>query len=160
MAHPPVKKGAPTFTNATYYSLTKRHLAMTWIVPPQRGCNPLRMTRLTEARKSRHQTQTPLTQRNRIIIGPLVKRRTHIMAKTGQGWGKKNHRNGLRSNRRASVADLAVNSVVASLEFLTTGSILVPERAQHYQPNCSASKVIVIAMVSSTPLRSNSFHKA
>ena len=66
------------------------------------------MTRLTEARKSRHQTQTPLTQRNRIILGPLVKRRTHIMAKTGQGWGKKNHRNGLRSNRRASVADLAV----------------------------------------------------
>ena len=63
------------------------------------------------------------------------------MAKTGQGWGKKNHCNGLRSNRPASVADLAVNSVVASLEFLTTGSILVPERAQHYPPNCSASKV-------------------
>jgi hypothetical protein len=43
---------------------------------------------ITEARKSVHQTQTPLTQRNRIILGPLVKRRTHIMAKTGQGWGK------------------------------------------------------------------------
>ena len=41
---------------------------------------------------------------------PVVKVdvRTHIMAKTGQGWGKKNHRNGLRSNRRASVADLAI----------------------------------------------------
>ena len=68
------------------------------------------------------------------------------MAKTGRGWGKKDHRNGLRSNRRASVADLAVKfgGSVARIsndwKYLGTRT-----RAQHYPPKCSASKVLVIA---------------
>ena len=104
------------------------------------------MTRLTEARKSRHQTQTPLTQRNRIILGPLVNRRTHIMAKTGQGLGKEKSPQWFAVEPPASVVDLAVKfggSVVrisSYWKYLGTRT-----RAKHYPPKCSASNVLVIA---------------
>ena len=75
-----------------------------------------------------------------MILGPLVKRRTHIMAKTGQGWGKKNHRNGLRSNRRASVADLAIKLGGSVVRISNYWKYLgTRTRAQHYPPKCLAS---------------------
>jgi hypothetical protein len=130
IAHPPVKKGAPTFTNATQYSLTKRHLAMTWIVPPP----AMMQSTSDDAINGGTQIATPNTnstysaEPNHFRTAGKTSHPHH--GEDGAGLGKEKSPQWLAVKPPRFLLRTWRSNLVVAKEFLTTGSILVPGHAR------------------------------